>query len=505
MAAVDVSSGRGAARTYGNWRRPSSPGLLGLGSVGTVALLGGLIAVVVTVMIAGLLEAVILTLLLGAVMVAVVAKDSHGKNALSRGGARAAWWSARSRGTTVYRSGPLGRALWGTYQLPGIAAPTRLSEHLDSYGRPFALLHTPATGSFAVVIGTEPDGAALVDKEQIDVWVADWGLWLADLGAGPGVEAASVTVETAPDSGTRLRREVGLNVDDDAPPFAQAMLREVVDHYPAGSSTVKAYVAITFSAAQRSGSRKRAAEEMARELAARLPGLTGALQATGAGAAHPLSAQELCEAIRIAYDPAAAGLIDEAHAAGETPELSWPDVGPSAAQASWDGYRHDSAYSCTWAMTSAPRGSVQAGVLARLLAPHRDIARKRVTLLYRPLDAARAAAIVEADLRAAEFRASSTSKPAARDSLAVRAAAATASEEASGAGLVQFGLLVTATVADLDKAPDARAAIDNLAATARLRVRPVYGSQDSAFAAALPLGLVLPKHIKVPAELREKL
>lgn len=504
MAAVDVSSTRGA-RTYGNWRRPTSPGLFGLGSVGTVALLGGLVAVVVTVMIAGLLEAVILTVVLAAVMATVVAKDSHGRNALSRGGARAAWWSARSRGTNVYRSGPLGRALWGTYQLPGIAAPTRLSEHLDSYGRPFALVHTPATGSFAVVIGTEPDGAALVDQEQIDVWVADWGHWLANLGDEPGVEAASVTVETAPDSGTRLRREVGMNIDEDAPAFAQAMLREVVDHYPAGSSTVKAFVAITFTAAQRSGGRKRSAEEMARELAARLPGLTGSLQATGAGAAHPLSAQELCEAIRIAYDPAAAGLIDEAHAAGETPELSWSDVGPSAAQAAWDGYRHDSAYSVTWAMTSAPRGAVQSGVLARLLAPHRDIARKRVTLLYRPLDAAKAAAIVEADLRAAEFRMTSTSKPAARDSLAVRSAAATASEEASGAGLVQFGMLVTATVADLDKAPDARAAIDNLAATARLRVRPVYGSQDSAFAAALPLGLVLPKHIKVPAELREKL
>ena len=87
----------------------------------------------------------------------------------------------------------------------------------------------------------------------------------------------------------------------------------------------------------------------------------------------------------------------------------------------------------------------------------------------------------------------------------MRAAAATASEEASGAGLVNFGLLVTATVDDLEKEADARAAIDNLAATARLRLRPVYGSQDSAFAAALPLGLVLPKHIKVPAELREKL
>lgn len=502
MAAVET---RRAPRTYGNWRRPTSPGILGLGSIGTALLLAGLILVVIMVMIAGLLEAVIVAGVLGVVLLAVLTKDAHGKNIISRGAARIAWWSARSRGTHLYRSGPLGRALWGTYQLPGLAAPTRLSEHTDSYGRPFALLYTPATGSYSIVIGTEPDGAALVDQEQIDTWVANWGHWLANLGDEPGVEAASVTIETAPDSGTRLRREVQTNIDEDAPAFAREMLREVVDHYPAGSSTVTAYVAITFSAAQRLGGRKRTPEEMGRELAARLPGLTAGLQATGAGAARPLSAQELCEVIRIAYDPAAAVLIDEARAAGETPELTWPDVGPAAAQASWGGYRHDSAYSVTWAMTQAPRGNVQSGVLARLLAPHRDIARKRVTLLYRPIDAARAAAIVEADLRAAEFRMTSTSKPAARDSLAVRAAAATASEEAAGAGLVNFGLLVTATVSDLSKVADAHAAIDNLAATARLRLRPVYGSQDSAFAAALPLGLVLPKHIRVPAELREKL
>jgi len=468
-------------------------------------LLGGLVLVVMMVMIRGLLEAVILAGILGVAMLAVLAKDSHGKNVLSRGGARLAWWTARSRGSNVYRSGPLGRALWGTYQLPGLAAPIRLSEHTDSYGRPFALLYTPATSSYSVVIGTEPDGAALVDQEQIDIWVADWGHWLANLGDEPGVEAASVTLETAPDSGTRLRREVALNIDDDAPAFAREMLAEVVGRYPSGSSTIKAFVSITFSASQRSGGKKRQAEEMGRELAARIPGLTAGLQATGAGAAHPLSAQELCEVIRVSYDPAAAVLIDEAHAAGETPDISWPDVGPAAAQGYWNGYRHDSAYSCTWAMTSAPRGNVQSGVLARLLAPHRDIARKRVTLLYRPLDAAKAAAIVEADLRSAEFRVTSTSKPAARDTLAVRAAAATASEEASGAGLVQFGLLVTATVTDLTREADARAAVDNLAATARLRLRPVYGSQDSAFAAALPLGLVLPKHIKVPTELREKL
>ncbi|WP_371029869.1 SCO6880 family protein [Pseudoclavibacter sp. JSM 162008] len=492
-------------RTYGNWRKPTSAGLLGLGSVGTALLLGGLVLVVVAVMISGIVAALIVATAIGVCLLLLVVRDAHGENTLSRLGARSGWALSRARGEASYRSGPIGRVPWATFQLPGIAAPTRLSEHSDSHGRRFALLLTPAAGSYTVVFGTEPDGAALVDQEQIDSWVAEWGHWLSSLGDEQGIEAASVTIETAPDSGTRLRREVAMNIDPNAPAFARAVLEETVADYPEGSSTVKAFVALTFQGSLRAGGRRRAPDEMARELAARLPGLSAGLQATGAGAAQPLTAQEVCEIVRVAYDPAVAVLIDEAHAAGETPQLSWSDVGPAAARASWGGYRHDSAYSTTWAMTVAPRGSVQSSVLARLLAPHRDIARKRVTLLYRPIDAARAAALVEADLSAAQFRQTSSSKPAARDALAVRAAAATASEEASGAGLVNFGALVTATVLDAEHELDARAAIDNLAATARLRLRPVYGSQDSAFAAALPLGLVLSKHLRVPSELREKL
>lgn len=262
---------------------------------------------------------------------------------------------------------------------------------------------------------------------------------------------------------------------------------------------------MTFNAAARTGGKKRTSDEMGRELASRLPGLTQALSATGAGATRPLSAQELCEVIRVAYDPAAARLIDEANAAGEPPELYWPEVGPTAHQANWDSYRHDSALSVTWMMSGAPRGNVPSSVLARLLAPHRDVARKRVTLLYRPIDAAKAAAIVEADVRAATFNLTSSDKPTARSMTSTRAAIATAAEEASGAGLLNFGMLVTATVIDAAHEADAKAAIDNLSATARLRLRIVHGSQDSAFAAALPLGLVLPRHLRVPSEIREQL
>ena len=164
MAATSVKP-----RTYGNWRKPTSAGILGLGSIGTALLLGGLMLVVVTVMVAGLVEALVMTGVLGVLLLLVLVKDAHGKSLVSRIGARFGWWSARSKGTNIYRSGPVGRALWGTYQLPGLAAGTRLSEHHDSYGRPFALLYTPATGSYSIVLGAEPDGSALVDQEQIDV------------------------------------------------------------------------------------------------------------------------------------------------------------------------------------------------------------------------------------------------------------------------------------------------------------------------------------------------
>lgn len=492
-------------RTYGNWRKPASSGLFGLGSLGTGIMLGGLMLSILVTMAAGLLRGLITFAVLAAVLGAILTRDRHGKSLVDRALARFGWSSATRKGAHLYRSGPLGFALWGTHQLPGIAAQLRLSEHTDSYGRRFALIYAPSTRTYTAIIATEPDGASLVDPDQVDVWVADWGHWLANLADEPGIEACAVTVETAPDTGHRLRWEVRSNVDPNAPAFARAMLSEVVDRYPSGSSVIKAYVTLTFASVSSATGKKRSDSEMGRDLAARLPGLTGSLSSTGAGAARPLGAAEVCEVIRVAYNPGMAPLVDEAHSEGEDTGLDWSDVGPVAAEAEWDGYRHDDAYSVTWSMTTAPRGNVQSSVLARLLAPHRDVARKRVTLLYQPIDAAKAAAIVESDLRSAQFVATSTSKPSARAVLATRSAGATASEEASGAGLVNFAILVTATVLDLERLAEAKAAVDNLAATARLRLRPVYGAQASAFAAALPLGLILPKHLKVPASVRERL
>ncbi len=501
-----------ASRTYGNWRRPTSAGLGSLGALATGGLLVGLVAVIGAVAFGGLLWAVAVAAVLGLLMAMVMVRDRHHRSGAQRLSTRLGWARTRRSGAHLYRSGPLGRAPGGTCQLPGLAAGSQLSEWQDPTGRPFGLVTHPSTRHVTVVLATEPDGASLVDEEQVDVWVAHWGAWLASLGHEPGLVAASVTVETAPDYGNRLRREVDTHLDPNAPSVALAMLDEVVRDYPAGSATVTAFVTLTFSMAGRARGRNRQPEDIARDVGSRLPGLAAGLGATGAGAVRPVTAHELCEVVRVAYDPSAARLLDEAHAVGDTPGLRWSDVGPIAAEAGWGWYRHDGAVSVTWSMSAAPRGEVFSSVLSDLLAPHPDVDRKRVTLLYKPMDAAQAARLVEQDRRNAHFRAASATRPTARVMLEQGAAELTAEEEARGAGLVGFGMLVTATVAEADLLDDpraavdaARAAIDNLAATARSQLRPVYGSQDSAFAAALPLGIVLDAHLTMPREFREAL
>ena len=490
-------------RTYGNWRRPRPPGLWHLGLISSVLLIAGLIASIIVIALIGLIPGLALLALMGPVFLVTLRPDPHGQTPMQRVGMRLGWRRTRRVRSYLYRSGPLGRTPYGTFQLPGLLASSQLSEAHDSYERPFAVLCHPWTQHFTVVLETEPDGAALVDQPQVDQWVAHYGQWIAALSGEPGLVACQVSVETAPDPGTRLRHAISTRQDPNAPALARETLQEIATAYPAGAADLKARVALTFTMI--AAGRRRTATEMAHDLATRLGGITQRLHATGAGVAMPVDAGRLCEIVHAAYNPHAAELLEEARAAGQPAELSWEDAGPAAADARADSYWHDGAVSVTWAMSQAPRGEVRENVLARLIAPHGDIARKRVTLLYRVIDPGEAARIVERDLHNAEFRVNSSARPTARAVVEQQAARATAQEEARGAALVNFGMLLTATVLDEAQLDLARAALDNLAPAARISLRPVWGSQDSAFAAALPVGLFLPAHLKVPEQIRQAL
>ncbi|URM97210.1 hypothetical protein LUW76_24235 [Actinomadura madurae] len=475
-----------------------SPGIGRLGLVGTLILMVGLVILTLVAMVSTR-AAVIGVVLLGVVMLPLVLQDRNGRTALQAITARLNWWWGRSQGWHLYRSGPLSVVSRGSHKLPGLLAASRLVEGRDSYGRPFALVVIPSTRHYTVVFECNADGAALVDQQQVDAWVAHWGHWLASLGYEPGCVAASATVETAPDLGHRLRDEVHANTDPNAPDLARAALEEIVWNYPVGSARVSTRIAVTFAALPHPGGKRRDQDAMVREIGMRIPGLIAGLEMTGAGSARPMTADQLARAVRTAYDPGAQSDMET----GDGP-ARWEDVGPVAAQESWDHYVHDSGRSITWGMTEAPRGEVLSSVMTGLVSPHHDIARKRVTFLYRPHDPASAARIVERDRRDSRFRLDGATN-AARNELDVMKSDQSALEEARGAGVTRFTVLVTATVHTAEQLPVAAAAVDTLAAPARLRLRRMYGSQASAFAAALPVGIVLPDHLQVPAMVRESL
>jgi hypothetical protein len=350
------------------------------------------------------------------------------------------------------------------------------------------VVHDRRTGTFAVALECDPDGGALVDPEQADHWVAGWGAWLASLAHEPGLLGAAVTVETAPDAGTRLAGAVS-QLDPGAPQVARGLISEVAAAYPAASSQVTTWVTLTFRSPA-SARRIRRADRisgMLAELAVRVPPLAAGLAATGAGVAWPAAPSRIAAAVRAAFDPAAPEPGEDAAAAGP----GWDDCGPGVTEESADAYYHEGAVSRAWVASEAPRGTVRSGVLRGLLEPSPLVQRKRVTLLYRPLGSAAAARAVETDRRTAHFMAASSAGLVnARASAAVRAAEQAAAEEAAGAGLTEFTLLVTATADTAGGLRTADAEVANLAASARLRLRVAHGQQAGAFAVTLPAGVL---------------
>src|SRR5699024_2447505 len=220
---------------------------------------------------------------------------------------RTAWWRARRNRANVYRSGPLGRTHWGSYQLPGLLAGSRLSEHMDSYGRPFALVHVPSRGHWTVVMAGDPNGDALVDEDRIHRQVASWGDYLREMGFEPAIEQVTVTLESVPATRAKLRREVQSRMDADASEFAREMLAQTVAGAHDSSPDLNAYVALTGKGSV--GGRRRAAEEVGEDVASRLPMLTAGLERAGMTDVRPVRAPHGGELGRVSYGPARVTLM----------------------------------------------------------------------------------------------------------------------------------------------------------------------------------------------------
>jgi hypothetical protein len=502
-------------RTYGGWRRPASPGVGPLKLIPTVALMAGLAVTLLVSMAAGLWWA-----LLFAATAVVLAGPGvvpyRGRTLYAEWSKATRWRRHQRRGRNIYRSGLAGVTPSGTRSLPGLLGRVRVWDATDALGRAFALVEIQAARQWAVVMRVAAQGGALVDPETNDVWVASWGEYLAQLGQEGGLVQAAAVVETVPDAGATLRAHVASQVRRDAPAFALEVAHAAAQELPVGVADTLGYVALTFSerglGIERRGD-DQAASAAAEEIGRRLPGLSVTLKDAGASAGAPLSVEQLARRVREAFDPAVAADHAEQEAAGLPVHVEWDDAGPSAHDETATSYRHDSGLSRTYEALRVPPGVVRDSLMERLVGPMRIAPRKRVTLLYRPVDAAQTASVVDRDYKSAINRAGRRKGLVhAHDSADLRSARQATEEEAEGAGIVSFSLLVTVTVTEDDTGDDREAAFDRAcvaveraARGARFRLSPVRGAQAAAFAGALGVGLSLPDLSVLPHIAREHL
>ena len=83
-------------------------------------------------------------------------------------------------------------------RLPGLLATTQLITCADSLGRRVGVVAVPHAQHYSVLLSCNPEAGSLVDDDTVDLWVARWGEFLADLSHEPNLVGASVTVETTP-------------------------------------------------------------------------------------------------------------------------------------------------------------------------------------------------------------------------------------------------------------------------------------------------------------------
>ena len=489
-----------APRDYGGWRRRRGIGLFGLGAAGTLAVLGALLvlAVTATADAAALVYIAPPVIIAGGLGLARVSGEPLALAAVRR--LRWQWGSARHY--TSYRAAVLAEHSPGV-SMPGVLAPLALLDAEDGYGGRYGIVLDRRTGLMTPTLRVIPASIWLADRKDADVWVANWGGWLAGLGFLPVVRWVTVTVDTAPEPGSTLSDSVAAALDPAAPLAARQIMTQLVQAAPAAAADIDTRVSITFdpkAAPAAPADLMAAAAEVGRVM----HGLESALGTCGVTVLGRASAAEIAGVVRTACDPAARGEVNRilAPQQGARPprELSWADAGPMGAdeQPSW--YQHDSGISVTWAWHEAPRQNVTADVLARLVAPGRYP--KRVSLQYRPLPAAEATRMLEAEVNAAQFRAIYKRRTGrdetARDSHDQARVRQAAAEEAAGAGVCLVSLYVTVTVADAAELPRATAETEAAAESSRIRLRRMTYAQAAGWAATLPCGVC-------PAELARRM
>lgn len=488
---TQTSTGAGVTeatvRTYGGWRKARGWGLMGLTQGQTLVVLGAIMTPILLLPFSW--RAALVAAPVGAVWAIGSTWTRDGVLVAHLVRRRIRFWQAKRKGYTTYQGGVLVEHP-EAWRLPGALAATELLSVEDVTGEKYGLVWNQRTGELTATLRCASASMALVGAEVSDGWVARWHGWLARLGYEPTVTQVAVTIDAAPEPGSRLEASVRSAMVPDAPADAIELLEELIAKSPAAAADVTTRVSITFD--PDAGPRRlRTQVERAAEVSRVLRGLESRLAGCGVSVKGRASAAEIAGWVRVAHDPDARGPVAAALSNGQAGLLTWGDAGPIGAVEEWRSYRHDGGVSASLVWEEPPRGVVPSSVLEDLLTPQTFAT--RVGLLYRPLPAKQVAHHLDAEVNAATMRDMLRKKQGrdqtARDQADNDRAVQAAREEAQGAGMVRCDLYATVTVphGDVDELEAAIKTVETSAG--RIELRPLDGAQQAGFQATLGVGV----------------
>ncbi|HEY2333642.1 MAG TPA: SCO6880 family protein [Solirubrobacterales bacterium] len=203
-----------------------------------------------------------------------------------------------------------------------------------------------------------------------------------------------------------------------------------------------------------------------------------------------LRPRQYAEVIRDAFDPF--GRQGRARAALGDPEREGVDpamMGPLAEAAGWSHYRTDSAYHCTYWVSSWPRSAVGPTFLAPLLMQGSALRTVSVTIEPIPYSTAMRKAEMAQTAEVAEelSRQRQGFMTTARIRRRQEASSRREEELADGHAQLRVAPFITAYNQTPELLERTKSDVEHGAQLSRLELQPLYGEQDAGFANTLPL------------------
>ena len=327
---------------------------------------------------------------------------------------------------------------------------------------------------------------SLLDADAQERRLARWGLVLSGV-AGTPLRRIQWVERTAPAQGDELARWLHNERDPAIPlrgtPMVESYL-ELIGTTARATQEHEILIAVQIDA------RRTRVEDPQRALVEQAERVAHGLEAAEVTVLGALSARQLAQALRTAFDPFARAELAALQAADpERDGLAESGAWPLGAGEAWDHYRSDGAVHATYWIGGWPRVDVSPLFMDALLG--RSSVVRTVAVTFEPIAPERSIRETEAavtrDRADRELRHRFGQLETARQRQAQEATLRREAELAAGHGEVRLSGFVTVSGRDPDELRRASAEVLEHAARARLELHRMYGQQADAFTFTLPL------------------